>query len=758
MRDKPDRPFGRLLKAGLNSIATIERRSGPEVDDEIGDLVGLAGTSIQRYRSGALPSDIRFTTVVAEACVSRGLMGRRWLELFLKEARFPHYEARALVARLFPEQSAPAAHSPTPRPSIPPPTYGRFIMRRAAYEAGLAGLAGELPLTAIVSMGGMGKSTLAQKIAHDCLEGQARPTFKAAVWVSDRDQPGTTNLSTFLDTVARVLDYPGIAALAAAEKQREIARLLAASPTLLILDNAETVGDSALLEWLSGLPAPSKALVTSRVAPPPYVPAYLVDLAPMDAGEAQALIAERVARSPALRRIPGVAAELAPLAAAAGGNPKAISLAIGLAQHQRLETILADLRDARNQQLFDDLFARAWGLLDAAAQRTLLAAALFTTDVDPAALAYCADQTPAAAEATLARLADLTLVDLARPSLSAPLRASLHPLVRAFASARLAERPAEEAALRRRWLAWCRDLAGQVGFCWDDLDRLDRLDSDHPTIQAALEWAATHGEDRAALEMAEGVRYYYNVRGLWDERRMANYPLRAAAARRLGDRSTLVLALSQHAEVLSKQDTLAAAAELLAGAEAAAAGAELSADAAFELGHARGLLAHARGDLAAAEGHWRALLPFAATLDPQKHVICRRWLATCLLDQGRIDEAERLYRASLDDARAANDTRSVTGNSLKLAAIDLGRGDLAAAAAALHECHAAASRHDDRRRLAEWAALSARLCVARADAAGAAAYLGQAADLFTRMGMPRQASAARGQLAQLAPAAAERRG
>lgn len=238
------------------------------------------------------------------------------------------------------------------------------------------------------------------------------------------------------------------------------------------------------------------------------------------------------------------------------------------------------------------------------------------------------------------------------------------------------------------------------------------------------------------------MRYYYNVRGLWDERRIANYPLRAAAARRLGNNSELVLALAQHAEVLSKQRTLAEATQLLTEAEAAAAGVALSDDAAFELGHARGLLAHTRGDLAEAEAYWRALLPFAATLDAQKHVINRRWLATSLLDQGHVAEATALYRESLADARRANDTRSVTGNTLKLAAIDLAQGDLGAAELALAECQQAVTRYADRRRLAEWALLSAQLRLAQGDPSTAARLLEQAVDLFTRMGMPKQAASA----------------
>jgi tetratricopeptide (TPR) repeat protein len=746
--EKRSETFGRLLKAGLNSIATVEGKTGPVVDDEIGALVSLAPTSLQRYRSGYLPTDHTLTARFAEACVVRGLMGRPWLEQFLRAARFPAFEAQVLVASLFRAAPAPA-RTPAPRPNLPPPTFSRFIMRHEAYHAVLDGLASNLPLTAIISMGGMGKTSLARVVAGDCLEGRALPAFATAVWVSDKDRPGTTSLSTLLDEVARVLDYPGVAALSFAEKQREVETLLRAQPVLVVLDNAETVTDLALLEWLARLPTPSKTLLTSRALPPAHLPACLVDLPPLDAAQARELIAERAQRS-ALARLPGALDQLRPLAEAAGGNPKAIELAIGLAQRRPIPEVIAALETARLDGLFAELFARAWALLDAPAARLLLALTLFPTSAAEQALSYTVDLPEAAFQRAVERLAELSLLDIERTNLHAPPRYAAHPLVRAFVTARLAERPEEAATLRRRWLAWCADLADATSFSrsWHDLDRLMALDPEHETVQGALEWAAAQGLDRETLRLCEGVRYYYNVRGLWDERRMANYDRRAAAARRLSDRSELVLALTQHGEVLSKQATLAEAGTLLAEAEAEAAGGgvALSTDAAFEIGHARGLLAHARGDLQAAEAHWRALLPLSATLDAQKRVINRRWLATCLLDQGRVAEAEALYRESLELARSANDARSVTGNTLKLAAIDLGRGDLAAAEAALAECYAVASRYSDRRRLAEYHRLTARLCAAQGNNAGARQALAAAADLFARMGMRREAVAVKDEL------------
>jgi hypothetical protein len=134
MGEKRSKRFGQLLKAGLNRICSIEDKTATVGDEEVGALVGLVGTSLQRYRSGAIPTNHTITRGFAEACVSRGMMGKRWLEQFLQAAQFPYYEEQALLARLFP--TAPgAARAATAQPNIPPPTYTSFIMRRVAYDA-----------------------------------------------------------------------------------------------------------------------------------------------------------------------------------------------------------------------------------------------------------------------------------------------------------------------------------------------------------------------------------------------------------------------------------------------------------------------------------------------------------------------------------------------------------------------------------------------------------------------------------------------
>jgi hypothetical protein len=68
--------FGRLLKAGIGSIASCEGKTAPVIEEELGRAIGVAAHTIQRYKAGHLPPEARTVEILAEACVRRGLMSR----------------------------------------------------------------------------------------------------------------------------------------------------------------------------------------------------------------------------------------------------------------------------------------------------------------------------------------------------------------------------------------------------------------------------------------------------------------------------------------------------------------------------------------------------------------------------------------------------------------------------------------------------------------------------------------------------------
>jgi LuxR family glucitol operon transcriptional activator len=330
---------------------------------------------------------------------------------------------------------------------------------------------------------------MAREVAAHCLqdEGDA-PRFDAVVWVSDKDNPGTTNQSTVLDTIARTLDYPGFTQFAHDEKQYEVEQLLRRQKVLLIIDNAETITDGALFTWLLRLPEPSKAIITTRERHRILWSSWLVELRGMSEEEARTLLQQRLERL-RIAHLVHDQTQLEPLLAATGGNPKAITMVAGLLKYERrpLQQIIDDLYEARGD-LFDDLFSRAWTLLDEAGKRILMAMTFFPDSASGEALSTTADVTGFDFVQAVERLTDLSLLDVQQADLTSEPRYVLHPLVRAFAAAQLVELADFEKAARGRWVSWYVELASRVGYCWDDPAKLSLLDSDNQTIQAVAKW------------------------------------------------------------------------------------------------------------------------------------------------------------------------------------------------------------------------------------------------------------------------------
>ncbi len=570
-----DDAFGRLLKAGIGSIALCEGKRAPHIEDDLGELIHVSADSIQRYKAGHLPPDIQMVQALAEACVRRGLMGRSWLEQFLKVARYPAPER--LLVQLFPE--APARERPKRvNENLPAPTYCQFVMRAQAFADVIDGLQQRSAVVLIAGFGGNGKTSLAREVAAQCLRGEGNvPRFDAVVWVSDKEQHGRLNLSVLLDEIARTLDYASLIQYAHDEKLYEITQLLKRQRVLVIVDNFETVTDSALLAWLLRLPEPSKAIVTTREFRREFRSSWPVDLRGMTDQEAMEFGTQRlhVLRLDQLVCDPQV---LQPLFVATGRNPKAIELSLGLVkyEHRPLQQVVDDLSAARGE-LFDDLFERAWALLDEAARRVLQVMVFFPDSTSSAALSAAADVRAFALDRAIERLTDLALLDVAQADLTSTPRYTLHPLVRAFAQARLGQDRELEYRARRRWSDYFLELVSNSivrsfprDRYWNTLPNggMDQIDAERSSILRVLEWADQEVQYPLLLELTILLMHYMERRGLYKHR---EYYTRQSieAARQLDKlKDEILLHIDALGWLLTEQDRLdEAEAEIVKGRE-----------------------------------------------------------------------------------------------------------------------------------------------------------------------------------------------
>lgn len=739
--------FGRLLKGAINSIATYEGKTAPIVEEELAEKVGLAGSAFQRYKSGYLPPDPRTIEIIAEAAVQRGFLYREWLQRFLHAARY--HQADKLLDQLCPVGPA-RPRSPRVYQNLPAPTYSQFVMRQEAFAEILDGLGKRSAAVIIVGLGGNGKTSLAREIADYCLKGEdGQALFDAAVWVSDKDRPGTTNLSIVLDEIARTLDYPGFTQFEHDEKRREVEQLLRRRRVLVCIDNFETITDGALLAWLLNLPEPSKALITTREYRREYRRGgWPVELRGMSDGEARTLIGERLK----VLRIDKLVSDLAqtePLVVATGGNPKAIEMTLGLVKYERrpLQHVIDDLYAGRGE-LFDDLFTRAWSLLDEAARRVLLVMTLFPTSACSNALISIADVQGFAFARAIERLEDLALLDVIQADVISEPRYILHPLIRAYAGLELAKQSSFEQIAREKWTGWYQDLSSSVGYCANDLARLNILDTEQETAFVCLQQAYAASRYASVIQLAKGISYYYYVRGLW-ERKVEVDRLYAMAARDIGDLSEEAQALSYIVLLMYRQgrpsDVQGEASRILEIEREAT----LSNQVRFDLQHMKAMYHYVQGDLTTAQKAWQSLLRTEAQSSPVLYSHSLMWLSSCSLAQGKIDEARDLLNEALKLATEHGYERAIAFILANFADVEINSKNFTQALVYLESSRERTNTERDRPLIAEIAYLYGRLYSLQGDFLAACQSFTEAIDLFERLGMRRELAEAREELRRL---------
>ncbi len=130
---------------------------------------------------------------------------------------------------------------------------------------------GPYPVITIVGEGGIGKTALALRIAHEMLD-QRPQQFEAVVWTTAKTTMLTTKQIIEIDgAISDSLGMLRVASTAlsgpasAEDPMQELLNYLGTFRIFLVLDNLETVLDERLRTFLAQLPHGSKVLITSRV-------------------------------------------------------------------------------------------------------------------------------------------------------------------------------------------------------------------------------------------------------------------------------------------------------------------------------------------------------------------------------------------------------------------------------------------------------------------------------------------------------------
>lgn len=287
-------------------------------------------------------------------------------------------EALRYAGTLTPEQRAALDR-------LPPPTFTRLfgVSEKLAHLKRTLRAESSHWLVALDGMGGMGKTALARKAAEELVhEGR----FTRVAWITAQQQAfiwGQTQTRAhpaltypaFLTELARMLQAEINASQPQDEQERRLAAILAAEPTLIVVDNLETAADAqALVEGLDRLARPAKILLTTRHRVAAYEQVASLTLQQLSPDDALAFIRYHAEE----RNIPAIPAaspaELQRMIHVTDGSPLAIKLVIGQLAFLPLAQVLDDLAAVRpgTHDFFGFLFRYSWERLSEPAQHLLL--------------------------------------------------------------------------------------------------------------------------------------------------------------------------------------------------------------------------------------------------------------------------------------------------------------------------------------------------------------------------------------------------
>jgi tetratricopeptide (TPR) repeat protein len=414
------------------------------------------------------------------------------------------------------EAAARGSSSTFPLPVVPCnlPPRGEFIGREREKKQVQQALATRSYLVAILGIGGIGKTALALEVAHELWE---KGLYGAVIWTKAMGGR-ELDLNDILDVFARTISYPYITQLLPEEKEPEVAKLLRVQKCLLVLDNFETITDESVVHFLLNLPEPSKALIISREQS--MQEARVVSLKGMEQSEALALIRNEGKRL-GLKSVERAEEKvLLRLYEATGGAPLAIKWAVGHIKQkgQSLDSVLNSLYGAI-PDIFESMFGRLWEMLTEGTRRILMVIPIFATSVSKEAIEATSEIQKRDLDEGLGQLVEMSLVE-ASGRLEEQQRYSVHPLVRAFARAKLREEPGLEEACRLSAARYFLEhFAPYTGYrTWLGYQGHSKIAIELENLLSLREWCWTRGNWALVLEFQRLLSRFLDAQGAWHQR------------------------------------------------------------------------------------------------------------------------------------------------------------------------------------------------------------------------------------------------
>jgi tetratricopeptide (TPR) repeat protein len=496
---------------------------------------------------------------------------------------------------------------------------GRDIVERLKEELASQGSV----LITLSGPGGIGKTTLAAEAARALKE-----AFGGRIVWSKADGRTDFSLSTLLDDIATQLGREDLRTLAPALKAAQVRELIADPPTLIVLDNYETIAADAkkdIAEWLAL--AQCSALFTSRHG---NSWARNIPIAAMSREEAQEYLEKLVAEtqdaqifSDDVRRRIYETAE---------ANPYVLQWVvaqIGAAQEPR--TVLDELAHGEGDAA-TRVFDRSFNLEQVGddGRAALLALSLFVPSATLSALAEVAgfsDDLKRVREAAK-NLRALWLIK----GIVENRRFTIEGLTRSLSHARLSKDDRAD-EFRKRFVAHFLNYAeAHVQRTREDFDALE---AEKDNLLSAMDTAFERKDWASVIQTRFALDGFLDLRGHWDE------------AIRSGQQALAVARYSQNESSIAS------------------------------LAHNLAFMRQKRGELESARQLYDESLAIEKRLDNQGGIaMTLHELAAISQVQGEVEKARRLYNKSLKINKTLGNQSGIAMNLHNLAAISQVQGEV----------------------------------------------------------------------------------